>query len=164
MLRSSKSGRAAYQSPRPRPIKGEQGGTCHFKAQPQESRTLPSRAPTTLLQAGSRGQACTPPPRLGEREPQPGRPRAHNPSQPGRCSSLFPLPPHNLASSRLCPTIGVITTQGSDLAHVCCLLIRWYGEKRGGVEKTTGFRHWLMQSDAELALRDSTAFRQEELT
>ena len=74
-----------------------------------------------------------------------------------------PLPPHNLASSRLCPTIGVITTQGSDLAHVCCLLIRWYGEKRGGVENTTGFRHWLMQSDAGLALKDRRAFRRTEL-
>ena len=49
----SKSGRAAYQSPRPRPIKGEQGGKVPHKAQPQESPTLSSRAPTTLPQAAA---------------------------------------------------------------------------------------------------------------
>ena len=163
MLRSSKSGRAAYQSPRPRPIKGEQGGNVSVKAQTPREPTLPSRAPTTLPQAEAEGRHARPRLCLGEEETRPGRPRAETHSQPGRCSFLFPLPPHNLASSRLCPTIGVITTQGSDLAHVCCLLIRWYGEKRGGVEKTAGFRHWLMQSDAGLALKDRRAFRRTEL-
>ena len=134
------------------------------KAQTPREPTLPSRAPTTLLQAEAEGRHARPRLCLGEEETRPGQPGGLTaPSQPGHCSFPFPLPSHDLASSRLYPTIEVITTQGSDLAHVCCLSIRWYGEKRGGVEKTAGFRHWLMQSDAGLALKVRRAFRRTEL-
>ena len=86
MLHSSKSGRAAYQSPRPRPIQGEQGGQVPIKAQPQESPTLPSRAPTTLLQAEAEGRHARPRFCLGEEETRPGRPGGLTaPNLPGRC-------------------------------------------------------------------------------
>ena len=85
MLRTSKSGRAAYQSPRPRPIQGEQGGKVPLKAQTAREPTLPSRAPTTLLKAEAKGRHASH--RPGEEGTRPGQARdlvASN--QPGRCS------------------------------------------------------------------------------
>ena len=49
-----------------------------IKAQTPREPTLPSRAPTTLLQAEAEGRHARPRPYLGERETRPGRPRACN--------------------------------------------------------------------------------------
>ena len=57
-----------------------------IKAQPQESPTLSSRAPTTLPQAKAEGRHAHPRPRPGEEEKRPGRPGGLTAtSQLGRC-------------------------------------------------------------------------------
>ena len=57
-----------------------------IKAQTPREPTLPSRAPTTLLQAAAEGRHARPRPRLGEEETQPGQPEGLTAtSQPGRC-------------------------------------------------------------------------------
>ena len=135
-----------------------------LKAQPQESRHFPPAPPPHFRRQKPRAGMHAPAPARERRKHGQAGQKAQQPqASPAAVHFPSPLPPHNLASSRLYPTIEVITTQGSDLAHVCCLLNRWYGEKREGVEKTTGFRHWLMQSDAGLALKDRRAFRRTEL-
>ena len=53
-----------------------------IKAQTPREPILPSRAPTTLLQAGARGQACTPQPGRGGNTARPAMGRNPKPARP----------------------------------------------------------------------------------